>query len=795
MSQELVTITIDGKQVQVPKGMLLVEAAKYAGVEIPVFCYHPKLDPAGVCRMCLVEVEGQRKPVTACTFPVSDGTVVNTQSDTVKSLQRGVIEFLLLNHPLDCPVCDKGGECPLQDNTFRYGAATSRSLDLKVRKPKAVDLGNFIVFDQERCILCRRCTRFDNEITQEQHLVIKERAHENVVTTADGDPFNSYFSGNVIELCPVGALTSDLYRFKARPWDLARASSVCTGCSVGCSTKLDFRFGTLLRVLGGDNPETDGGWLCDRGRFNYKFVGDEKERVQQPLIRKNGQLVPASWDEALSEVALRIRTARRDHGGASIGAIGGGRLTNEEAYLFQKLARVGFGTPNVDWRTGEQYVASNRDFAGRITDISAATGLLLVDILLAERAPVADLRVRRASERNRAKIVAVGPAMPRYRAGLAEFKALPGEIPAALEGDGVFEALKGTERLVAIWSGRDPRVGQALAGLLQRFKDAGSEVRLLIPGEQNNAWAADAMGVRPDRLPGYRPIDDEGKRAVEEAWRAELPEGAGLDTGAMLEAAAAGKLQALYLAGANVMGTHPDRGLAQKALENVPFLVVQDLFLTETAKYADVVLPAAGFPAKAGRYTSFDGTVQGVKQAMAPEFETRVDAEIFQGVAQAIGVKLCESAQELEWEIQHLTGWTEGALLPAAPAELMTASAAPARDAAARSPQEGLVLVAVERLFAGGGTAYFDPGVARARPKVEAWIHPDDAQAIGVEEGEAIMLENGAASQVYTVRLSDSVMPGTAQVAKGLVEAPANAFGPSGLARVAALKAVAEEVG
>src|SRR5690606_30977241 len=186
----------------------------------------------------------------------------------------------------------------------------------------------------------------------------------------------------------------------------------------------------------------------------------------------------------------------------------------------------------------------------------------------------------------------------------------------------------------------------------------------------------------------------------------------------------------------------------------VPFLVVQDLFLTETAKYADVVLPAAGFPAKAGRYTSFDGTVQGVKQAMAPEFETRVDAEIFQGVAQAIGVKLCESAQELEWEIQHLTGWTEGALLPAAPAELMTASAAPARDAAARSPQEGLVLVAVERLFAGGGTAYFDPGVARARPKVEAWIHPDDAQAIGVEEGEAIMLENGAASQVYTVRLS-----------------------------------------
>ncbi len=796
MSQEMVTITVDGKEVQVPKGMLLVEAAKYAGVEIPVFCYHPKLDPAGVCRMCLVEVEGQRKPVTACTFPVSDGTVVNTQSDTVTSLQKGVIEFLLLNHPLDCPVCDKGGECPLQDNTFRHGAATSRSLDPKVRKPKAVDLGNFIVLDQERCILCRRCTRFDNEITQEQHLVIAERAHENVVTTADGDPFNSYFSGNVIELCPVGALTSDLYRFKARPWDLARGSSVCTGCSVGCSTKLDFRFGKLLRVLGGDNPDTDGGWLCDRGRFNYGFVGDEANRVVQPLIRKNGELTPTTWEEALSEIALRIRSAKRDHGGESIGAIGGARLTNEEAYLFQKLARIGFGTPNVDWRTGEQYVASNAEFAGRITDISRATGILLVDILLAERAPVADLRVRKVSEKGRAKIAAVGPAMPRYRAGLTEFKALPDEISSVLDGDAVFEALKGTERLVAIWSGRDPQVGASLVQLLGRFKQAGSEVHLLIPGEQNNAWAADALGVRPDRLPGYKALDEEGRKAVEEVWRAELPQGAGLDTGRMLEEAAAGNLQALYLASANLMGTYPDRALVAKALEAVPFLVVQDLFLTETAKYADVVLPAAGFPAKTGRYTSFDGTVQAVKQVMEPEFETHVDGEIFSGVAQALGLKLFESAQELEWEIQRLTGWTDGALLPAAPGALTVAGRSHVGDmAASRASERGLTLIAVERLFAGGGTARFDAGVSLARPKAEALVHPADAASLGVEDGDALTLENERAAQTFTVRLSESVIPGTVQAAKGLVEAPVNAFGLAGKTQVAALKPVAEEVG
>ena len=233
MSQERVHITIDGRTVEVPKGMLLVEAAKLAGVDIPVFCHHPKLEPVGVCRMCLVEVEGQRKPVTACTMPVSDGMVVRTQTELIDQLRKGVLELLLLNHPLDCPVCDKGGECPLQDQTYSYGPAVSRSLDPKVRKLKSAELGNFIVFDRERCIVCRRCTRFDDEIALENNLVVAERADGVVITTAPGERYDSYFSGNTIELCPVGALTSELYRFRARPWDLAKVPSVCTGCSVG----------------------------------------------------------------------------------------------------------------------------------------------------------------------------------------------------------------------------------------------------------------------------------------------------------------------------------------------------------------------------------------------------------------------------------------------------------------------------------------------------------------------------------------------------------------------------------
>src|SRR5690606_38448648 len=305
----------------------------------------------GVCRMCLVEVEGQRKPVPACTMKAVDGMVVRTETPLVQHLRQGVIEFLLLNHPLDCPVCDKGGECPLQDNTFKYGLGTSRLSVPKMRKRKVVDLGNFIILDEERCILCRRCVRFDREITYENNLVVGERAHEALITTADGQTYDSYFSGNTIELCPVGALTSKTYRFKARPWDLSSVPSICTGCSVGCNVRLDFRFGELVRLVAREHPDVDNGWLCDRGRFNYRYIHGE-ERLTRPLMRKGGQFVEVSWSEALMEIASRLRTARRDHGAGSLGFIGGVRLTNEEAYLFQKLARDVVGTPNVDHRVG-----------------------------------------------------------------------------------------------------------------------------------------------------------------------------------------------------------------------------------------------------------------------------------------------------------------------------------------------------------------------------------------------------------------------------------------------------------
>src|SRR5690606_15387677 len=289
------------------------------------------------------------------------------------------------------------------------------------------------------------------------------------------------FAGNTIELCPVGALTSDIYRFKARPWDLSRVPAVCVGCSAGCNVHLDFRFGELLRIISRDNPEMDNGWLCDRGRFNYRYVHSE-ERILRPLLKKNGQFVPVSWDEALSEISVRLRNIRRDHGGEAIGAIGGGRLSNEEAYLFQKLARVVFGTPNVDWRVGEQYVASSAEFPGRIADISRANAILLVDLLPAERIPVVDLRIRRAAERGKALLAAVGPVMPKYRPGLTAFPALEEEIGQVLASDELFELFKDKGRVVVLWSGRNAVTGAALAGFLRKLQQAGAQVHLLIAG-------------------------------------------------------------------------------------------------------------------------------------------------------------------------------------------------------------------------------------------------------------------------------------------------------------------------
>lgn len=810
---ELVKVTVDGRTVEVPKGLLIVEAAKRAGVEIPVFCYHPKLEPAGVCRMCLVEVEGQRKPLTACTTPVADGMIVKSSTPLARDLQRGVLELLLLNHPLDCPVCDKGGECDLQDLTYGWGPATSRMRDPKLRKRKAVDLGPYIVFDEERCILCRRCVRFDDEIAQERTLVVEERAHFATITTPAGVPYDSYFGGNTIDLCPVGALTSRLYRFKARPWDLTRVPSICTGCSVGCGVRLDFRQGTLMRVVPRENRAINDEWICDRGRFNYQYLYDD--RVERPLVRRGERLVPVPWGEAVAEAGRRLRQIIQEKGPEGIGFIGGGRLTNEEAYLFQKLARTVVQTPHVDHRVGAQTVASLGAYPGTLADIDAAQVIVVIDALPAETAPVLDLRIRRAAARaaQPARLAVVGAALPEYRVPHAAFPVRPGETavfvdalaaevcskgggkPSAKEGGaslpekavGLAQALAGAARVVIVWNGADPEAGRAIAALAAALANEpdGRTVHVFVPGEQANSRGAEAMGVRPDFLPGWKPVNRRG-----------------LDTGGMLQAAAEGRIEALYVVSANLLATYPDGELVQRAISRVPLLIVQDLFLTQTAAKAHIVFPAAPFTAKSGQLTGLDGTVQPLAEPLTPPGgDSRTDRQIFEALSQAVGgPRLLGSGHELLWEIQQQTGWPAAeAVLPGAPREALDRPACPPSPAAAAEAgrPDSIVALPIPRLLTGGGTAHFDSAFRQAAgDQAIAIVHPEDADRLGVGMGDALHVKGKGGEATYVVHVATRSLPGYILVPTGVLHAPANRIvGSVGGAAVRVERRVLEEVG
>ncbi len=344
--QRMVTFSIDGLEVTAPENVMLVDGAKYGDVEIPVFCYEPKLGaPVGACRMCLVEIEGIPKLQTACSTPVKDGMVVHTQTDRVRHAQEAVVEFLLINHPLDCPVCDKGGECPLQDISFGWGGGRSRFIEPKRHFEKPLALSPLIAIDRERCILCYRCVRFSQEISEDYQLVLQERGAHTYVATFDGHPYVAPFSGNIVELCPVGALTSQPYRFRARPWDIEGAGSVCTLCPSQCNVSFTVRDERVLRVLGRDNAEVDDGWLCDKGRFAYQAVHVD-ERITRPMVRDGGELRPVSWERALERGRVRARSARSGR----VGAVVGGETTNEEGFLLQRIVREGLESHDIDSR-------------------------------------------------------------------------------------------------------------------------------------------------------------------------------------------------------------------------------------------------------------------------------------------------------------------------------------------------------------------------------------------------------------------------------------------------------------
>jgi NADH-quinone oxidoreductase subunit G len=595
---QTVDLTIDGVPVSVPKGTLLVEAAKAIKQEIPVYCYHTKLGPAGLCRICLVEIEGMPKLQIACNTVVTDGMVVRTRGGKVDAGRAMVLELFLVNHPLDCPICDKGGECDLQDYAMAYARPNSDVADPKLSKPKAIDLGPTIVLDEERCVVCQRCVRFDDIIAQERQLVVKDRGVRDIIATANGREYRHHFTGNVTELCPVGALTSKTYRFKSRPWDLNRTQTTCTQCSVGCQQYADVRYGNLLRTMLVEEDPISDGWLCDRGRYNIGFYS-APDRLKQPLYRKQGSWTQVGWDDAFALWATAIREAIDRNGAQSVGAIGGGRLTNEEAYVLARIFRS-LGVRNLDWRAGYQHQATPGRGSGSLDVLDRAQAIVIAGASPRDRAPVLWLRITKAK---------------RYGAQIIEERSAQDAVKAA--GD--------AQRCALVWDGVDPRVGREFAEALAKFSD----VSTFISSEQPNARGAEAMGMLPFAGAGYA-----------------FPEN-GSDSSEMFAAAADRKLNALSLFGVNPVRNAPASWRVAQALDAAPFVVATDLFSTETTERATLVLPAAGAFEKDGTTMDLAGNLLPVNASLQAPDGVLSDLDMLYGLAQQLGVDL-PNALELD---------------------------------------------------------------------------------------------------------------------------------------------------
>ena len=753
MQQEnLVTVTIDGTPVKVPKGTLLVEAAKQIKSEIPVYCYHSKMGPAGLCRICLVEVEGMPKLQIGCNTPVTDGMVVRTQSDKAADGRRAVLELYLKNHPLDCPICDKGGECDLQDYAMAYGQDYSRSADPKVPKPKAVDLGPTIVLDEERCVVCQRCVRFDDIIVGERALVLKDRGVKNIIATAAGEPYRHNFTGNVTELCPVGALTSKTYRFKSRPWDLARTTTSCTQCSVGCRMHVDVRAGKVMRTMSVEQDDAiSDTWLCDRGRYNIGFY-DSAERITQPLYKQNGEWIQIGWDDALQLWAAAINEAVKANA-KTVGVIGGGRLTNEEAYLLQHTFRA-IGVQNLDWRAGRQRQATPGRDSAPLADLETADAIVIVGESPAQRAPVMDLRVRKAAFQKGAKLIRIASVERRY----------PAPVPST-DVDDVRSAVKAlpekAKRIAVIWDGVD------LSAALSLLQSLPKEAQLLtyITGEQPNARGAEAMGM--------------------------LPQGGAMDTSAMLAAARDGSLSVLSILGANPVLHYPDAAFVREALAKVPFVVVSDLFMTETAQLATLVLPARGPFEKTGTTINAGGDLLDVNAAarIEPPQGALADLEMIVGLAHELHVDLPTE------ETLHASVVQAAAAVPA----FTLGDERFARVAQTAPAGEGTLQVAFQSdIFAGGGTSANDDGLRDLRPLPEAAISAADAAEAGAATGDYIDLAyGGVVMHDVLVEVRERIPRGTLALICGLPDDPANVF-PEGakvaIVNVRSAQRVAEPV-
>ncbi|MFI1255971.1 NADH-quinone oxidoreductase subunit G [Streptomyces netropsis] len=775
---DLVSVTIDGIALSVPKGTLVIRAAELLGIEIPRFCDHPLLDPVGACRQCIVEVEGQRKPMASCTITCTDGMVVRTQltSPVAEKAQRGVMELLLINHPLDCPVCDKGGECPLQNQAMSAGQSDSRFEGHKRTFEKPVPISPQVLLDRERCVLCARCTRFSQQIAGDPMIELLERGALQQVGTGEGDPFESYFSGNTIQICPVGALTSAAYRFRARPFDLVSSPTVCEHCAGGCATRTDHRRGKVMRRLAADDPEVNEEWVCDKGRFAFRYA-QRPDRLVSPLVRNaDGVLEPASWPEALDAAARGLSAAR-----GRAGVLTGGRLTVEDAYAYAKFARVALDTHDVDFRA-RVHSAEEADFlaarvAGRGRDVDGggltyatlekAPAVLLVGFEAEEEAPGVFLRLRKAHRKHGQRVFALATHATRglEKAGGTLLPAAPGTetewlraladtagLSGGLDTDGraAADALRAPGSVIVVGE-RTAAVPGALTAAVAAATATGATLAW-IPRRAGERGALEA-GALPGLLPGGRPATD--PRAREEtavAWgTGELPRSPGRDTGQIIEAAATGELGALVVAGVEVADL-PDPARARAALDAIGFLVSLEQRPSEVTDRADVVLPVAAVVEKSGTFLNWEGRARPFEVAIKPDQVTRrhlmPDVRVLHMLADAMGAALAlPDVPAARAEMARLGTWTGAhAADPAEPARPLPV------------PQPGEAVLAGHRLLLDEGRLQDgDEALAGTRHAALARLSAATAAEAGVRDGEPLAVTGPAG----TVRLplAVTVMP------------------------------------
>lgn len=614
MSEEQVQLTIDGSTVSVPKATLLWEAARHADIDIPIFCYHSKLGPVGVCRMCMVEVEGMPKLTTACTTPVTDGMVVYTRSPEVEKAQRGVLEFLLINHPLDCPICDRGGECPLQDQTFKYGPGVSRFIERKRHYLKPVRLGPTIDLDRERCILCWRCVRYTSEIVEDDQLILTDRGSETYIGTYEGGPYVSNYSGNVIELCPVGALTSHKQRFTFRPWELNEHASICPNCAMGCNIQIDVRDAQeVIRFRSRTNDAVDDGWLCDRGRFGYDFIGSS-DRLKTPLIRRDGKLTPASWPAAYRVVAENLQRIAAERGPDAVAGLVSPRLPTEDLFVFKRFMRDVLGAravdfwPRPDFGLDGEHQEALRALERRLAPIDALDRSKLIVIIGTDpsrREPVVELRIRKAINKLDARLLEIGT------------RDIPLSVKAETSLRCTGDQIAGVLRAIAL-EGMNPSEWPEFGNARALLHTPGPVVVLY-----EDALPDVPPEARPDTLKSIGSFVETLSERVEVGVLPMLRtfnEMAARDLGLLgsdgesgswgeplVRRIEEGHFAAVFIAGANPV---IDRTACAKAIEALDFCAVSELVLSETAQLADVVFPAACFAERMGTAVNASRRVQ-----------------------------------------------------------------------------------------------------------------------------------------------------------------------------------------